>query len=165
MIPVNQSKLYAENGIHNGDCFAACLASLLELPLWMVPPFEQMFGRGDWRDRPNLWLSRMFALELVRTEGHDWRALPEFYIANGPGPRGVHHSVIYRRGSRTHDPHWSKDGILAVEWCWHLECELAKDGNSLHPYTSTACQHALHSRCRQSCKFCAARCMCACHVG
>ena len=28
MIPVKQSKLYAKDGIHNGNCFAACLASV-----------------------------------------------------------------------------------------------------------------------------------------
>jgi hypothetical protein len=35
--------------------------------------------------------------------------------------------------------------------------------NAKHPYTSTACQHALHDRCRKSCKFCASPCMCSCH--
>jgi len=32
-----------------------------------------------------------------------------------------------------------------------------------HPYTSTACGHGLHDRCRLSCKFCASPCMCQCH--
>jgi hypothetical protein len=32
-----------------------------------------------------------------------------------------------------------------------------------HPYTSTACQHAVHDRCRLSCKFCFSPCMCECH--
>lgn len=34
-----------------------------------------------------------------------------------------------------------------------------------HVYTSTACQHGLHDRCRQNCKFCGTPCLCACgHV-
>lgn len=121
MTPVKQSKLYTPDGIHNGNCYAACLASLLDIPLWMVPPFEEMIGRGDWRSRTDEWLARAFKLRMVRTEGHKPEDLPEFYIANGPGKRGVHHSVIYRRGEFVHDPHFSGDGLLDVEWCWHLE--------------------------------------------
>lgn len=33
-----------------------------------------------------------------------------------------------------------------------------------HIYFSTACQHMEHEKCRQQCKFCDARCMCACHM-
>lgn len=32
-----------------------------------------------------------------------------------------------------------------------------------HKYTSTACQHELHDRCRETCKFCDAPCACDCH--
>ena len=32
-----------------------------------------------------------------------------------------------------------------------------------HDYLSTACYHAHHERCRRKCKFCAAKCRCACH--
>lgn len=120
MIPVKQTKLYAPDGIHNGNCLAACLASLLDLPLWMVPPFEDMFGRDDWGPRRNAWLGRMFKLQLVRTEGHEIAALPEFYIASGESQRGVFHAVIYSRGSMVHDPHYSGTGIKSVQWTQHL---------------------------------------------
>lgn len=33
----------------------------------------------------------------------------------------------------------------------------------VHLYTSTACVHGLHSRCRLSCKFCLVPCLCPCH--
>ena len=120
MTPVKQSKLYSPQGIHHGNCYAACLASLLDLPLWMVPPFEEMFARGDWRSRTDEWLKRIFNLKLVRVEGHNQAELPEFYIANGPSARGVHHSVIYSKGQLVHDPHYSNEGITEVEWCWYL---------------------------------------------
>lgn len=120
MTPVKQSKLFCEDGIHNGNCYAACLASMLDLPLWMVPPFEDMFARHVWRARSSDWLSHMFGLQMVRFEGHPVERLPEFYIANGPSSRGVHHSTIYRAGRLVHDPHPSSEGINEVEWCWAL---------------------------------------------
>lgn len=119
MTPVMQSKLYLPDGIHSGNCFAACLASLLDLPLWMIPPFEEMFVRHCWADRRDEWLRRMFGLALERVTGHPTDSA-EFYIANGRSARGVHHSVIYSRGALAHDPHPSGAGIEAVEWVWFL---------------------------------------------
>lgn len=129
MKPVKQTKLYAEDAIGAGNCFAAALASLLELPLWMVPPFEEMFHRSDWKDRLDEWLARMCRVQLVRLDGHQPEQLPEYYIASGLSPRGVRHSVIYRgidlESRRAdvlcHDPHPSGGGIESVEWTWHLE--------------------------------------------
>lgn len=120
MTPVKQNVLFVKDGIGNGNCLAASLASLLDLPLWMVPPFEQMFGRGEWRRRVDQWLGRMFGLEMARTDGHKPDGLPEFYIASGLSPRGVAHAVIYRRGEIAHDPHPSDAGIASVEYTWHL---------------------------------------------
>lgn len=121
MTPVKQSKLYCADGIHNGNCFAACVASLLDLPLWMVPPFEDMFGRGGsvWRVRADEWLERMFKLE-IEDALPDAADLPEFYIANGPSSRGVMHSVIYSGGNLVHDPHPSNEGLGEVRWCYYL---------------------------------------------
>jgi len=33
----------------------------------------------------------------------------------------------------------------------------------LHVYTSTACQHGLHDKCRLVCKYCDEPCRCGCH--
>ena len=120
MKPVMQSKLYREDAPMRGNCRAACVASLLEIPLWMVPPIEDM--RGDLQEeRWNAWLERMFGIEFVRTHGH--QPIPsEFYIACGPSPRGggIYHSVVYSRGALAHDPHPSGAGVVSVEWTWHL---------------------------------------------
>ena len=115
MKPVKQTKLYSADGIHSGNCLAACLASLLEIPLWMVPPFEDMFGRGDHTERMVEWLSRMFGMEMRAYSGHPVEDMPEFYIASGKSPRGVHHAVIYSKGAMVHDPHFSDAGIASVE--------------------------------------------------
>ena len=121
MRPVMQSKLWSPFGIHNGNCYAACIASLLELPLWMVPPFEDMFGRGDWRERTDEWLGHFFGLRLVKKMGHPIEYLPEFYIACGQSARGVGHAVICRDGQLVHDPHFSGTGIESVEYVRFLE--------------------------------------------
>ena len=123
MTPVKQSKLYCGDAIHNGNCFAACIASLLDLPLWMVPPFEDMFGRGAgvWRERAEEWLKRVFSLELVMKARHSPEDFPEYYIASGPSSRGVQHAVIYRAGELVHDPHPSGEGIASVGACWFVQ--------------------------------------------
>ena len=120
MKPVMQDKLYVPDGIGNGNCFPACLASLLEIPLWMVPPFDQMFGREYWGRRRGEWLGRMFQMQFIRTDGHEIAAMPEFYIANGFSPRDVMHSVIYSGGVLVHDPHPVGGGIAEVEYTYHL---------------------------------------------
>lgn len=119
MTPVKQTVLYSKDAIGNGNCMAACLASILGLPLWMVPPFEQMFGREDWNARVNEWLAQFFGLQMVR--GGESDAQPgEFYLANGLSPRGVYHSTVYQDGKLVHDPHFSDAGIANVEWVWRL---------------------------------------------
>lgn len=125
MIATFQSKLHLLDGIHNGNCFAACLASVMEIPLWMVPPFEDMFARDDWRIRSNEWALRMFGGRFVRTNGHESENMPEFYIANGLSARKVYHSVIYSDGVLVHDPHPSHAGIENVEWTYHFAKEAA----------------------------------------
>lgn len=120
MLPVKQSCLYSVEGIGNGDCFPACLASLLDIPLWMVPPFHQMFGRNNWKDRVNEWLIKFFKVELVKVYNEEKIELPQFYIASGPSKRGVYHSVIHSNGILVHDPHYSNDGIDSVAWIEYL---------------------------------------------
>ncbi len=122
MKPVKQVCLYSDEGIGNGDCFAACLASLLEIPLWMVPPFHQMFGRRDWHSRINEWLDKFFNMTIESEyKDIDVSKLPEFYIACGASSRGVKHAVIYSKGKLVHDPHPSNEGIMSVEWVEYLE--------------------------------------------
>lgn len=123
MTPTKQTKLYQADGHHSGNCWQACLASILDLPLWMVPDFSEMFGRTSdhYMSRTEAWLERMFNLKITRVEGHPIETLPEFYIASGLSQRFVQHAVIYSQGMLVHDPHWSDMGIVSVERCYYLE--------------------------------------------
>jgi hypothetical protein len=48
-------------------------------------------------------------------------------------------------------------GNLFQKWLW------SNPAQRHHDYTSTACFHRMHERCRLQCKFCAAKCRCECH--
>jgi len=126
MTPQPQTVLYGEEATGNGNCMTACIASLLDVPLWMVPPFEQMYGRKDRQQRINAWLFRFFKLDMEWMSYTDslepQNTLPEFYIAVGPSPRNpsIGHGVIYSGGVLVHDPHYSGLGILKVESIYYL---------------------------------------------
>jgi hypothetical protein len=113
MTPVMQSKLFCKDGIHSGNCYAACLASMLDLPLWMVPPFEDMFASHAWDQRVDDWLERFFGLELDMCRPDEIPAEP--HLAWGRSARDVSHMVIYQGDTLLHDPHPSGSGIIKVE--------------------------------------------------
>jgi hypothetical protein len=56
MKPVDQTILPTEGVPMRGNCFAACLASLLELPLEEVP---HVMEHDNWRERTNEWLATL----------------------------------------------------------------------------------------------------------
>lgn len=49
--------------------------------------------------------------------------------------------------------------LLVLAVIWRIERRLG----STHRYVSTACQHGNCRMCRKRCKYCLARCRCACH--
>jgi len=119
MKPVDQTKLHdPENGIL-GNCLAASLASLLELPLSEVPEFEDMMGKSDWFQALTDWLKELgFTLLEWREEAWTW--LPGYYLANGISERGLSHTVVYKGDALAHDPHPSRSGIKKVNAAWAL---------------------------------------------
>lgn len=100
MKPVYQTIMTKERG----NCLAACIASLLELPIEAVPNFSE---RADWFNYVDEFLEQ-FDLQLVqtkysRTAEHLMRG---YYILSGPSPniKGVDHVVIGKNGKVVHDP-------------------------------------------------------------
>ena len=51
-----------------------------------------------------------------------------------------------------------------VEPAAPAEAVPAAEAHPDHDYTSTACIHGVHNRCRQQCKFCSVKCGCICHA-
>lgn len=115
MKPVPQTVLYGEHAIGNGNCVDACIASLLELPLWAVPSFHQMWGRPDRTTRMHDWFDRLGLEQVWCAPDTPVDKLPEFYMVSGPSPRGnTGHAVVYRRGELAHDPHHTQQGVQSV---------------------------------------------------
>ena len=132
MIPVTQTRLHAD-GEPPGNCFAACLASIMETSLDDVPqPGES--DREEWSER--YWQSladfvHARGFELVQFDppkhpdgrsGRPWttgellRGKRALCILSGPGPRGTKHAVVGTLAFElVHDPHPSRAGLLEVD--------------------------------------------------
>lgn len=100
-----------------GNCFAACLASLLEIPIAEVvhfPPGECC----NWREIINEWLAPkgLFFIdialagdmrdELVRFWGH------HIIMGDSPRPIAERHAVVGYKGTMVFDPHPSRAGLV-----------------------------------------------------
>ncbi len=114
MIPVMQT----EFGGGKGNCFVACIASLLEIPVGDVPDFlledHESFLVANWHVRYSTWLNK-------RGWGVCYLGTPQFlrivgvkdayFIVSGKSPRGIGHAVVYKGPNMVHDPHPSGDGV------------------------------------------------------
>lgn len=131
MIPVKQTKLH-NPPVQNGNCFAAVIASILEIPIEEVLPVEDMFEQYDWHVRLFCWL---------KERGWIWRTAWEFqqfyqhgsggdfikqemikdkpYLVTGMTNRfegKVAHICIYMNGEMVHDPHPDNTGLTTQDY-------------------------------------------------
>lgn len=124
MRPVLQTRLHSE--VAAGNCFRACLASLLERPIEEVPAFEDMTVPYSWQRAFLDYLESVgFAYEGFCTDPlllGSYDGVDGYCIVDGPSPRGeVNHAVVYHRGHMEHDPHPSGLGILGVRGFYMIE--------------------------------------------
>ena len=101
-----------------GDCFAACIASVLEVDLSTLPNFVVWLGHDhEWWARTQKYLHDRFGVTLFFSESPERHWLPDYVltIAAGPGPRGHRHCCVYDGTGLVHDPHPSGDGLLEVQ--------------------------------------------------
>ena len=122
MIPVTQTRTGAD-----GNCFAACLASILEIPLRSVPDF----GDGDdFLEQAADFLAK-HGLYYVQIPPNDAAfaamcgAGDIFHTIEGTSPRGGQHAVVGLNGEMVWDPHpedGTGRGLVSVE-CFGLLCD------------------------------------------
>lgn len=118
MKPVDQTIF----GAPNGNCYAACVASVLEIELRKVPNFCRDHGSEKWFLEFARWLHRRgyAPVPIVPTDERIWR--PNLFgIAGGTcrtsqeSRRGLAHACVYYGGELAHDPNPERSGLLEVE--------------------------------------------------
>lgn len=124
MKPVMQTRGYdptAPAGQQRGNCWTACIASMLGLSIDEVPDFVQLDvdGGEDWWFHTLRWLGERGYLLIFRDPA---KPGPEPYIQCGLSPRSpaadgkpVYHAVIYQGGQLIHDPHPDGLGVATIE--------------------------------------------------
>lgn len=109
MQPVDQAIKYEQIPGVPGDCFRACVASIMNLPLEGVPHF-MLFG-DKWFDTFVLWIGLQGYDVRFATDADEVPA-DRFYILSGKSPRGAfNHAVVARNGAVVHDPHPDRTGV------------------------------------------------------
>ncbi len=115
MTPVDMTDF----GTKTGNCFQACLASILEVPLDEVPHFMTM--RGDWFEHFNNWMAErgLFTVEVSLNAEKIISCLSprQWVIITGRSSRGCDHAVVGRSSDDEanpgflliHDPHPSRE--------------------------------------------------------
>lgn len=118
--------ILASDPKRKGNCVAACVASILGVPLAQVPHFIEFgIAYGDSDDvaevsHGNNWWAMMLGylaghgLWVVELDSVTDADPDEFVLVAGMSPRGVVHQVVYREGRLWHDPHPSRAGVLDV---------------------------------------------------
>ena len=111
MIPIDQTRF----GEGNGNCFNACLASIMELPIDHFPPYWK-WG-NEWLAEYNSFLRKHHGLQLlVLLPNVDlWQDgggfLQSYHVISGTSSRGIAHSVVGLNGEMVHDPHPDRTGL------------------------------------------------------
>lgn len=123
MIPITQTIFSDEEKEIHGNCFSSCIASILNIDLLSVPPFQDM--GADWFQALFYFLAQN-NLEFYGTgrkeDVYSYNiGVDGYYIVNGSSPRGFKrgHSIIFKDGIMVHDPHPSRLGVSDI-WSYFM---------------------------------------------
>lgn len=116
-----------------GNCFSACVASVLECDLAELPDEAEIVKRlkvefaGQWESWPDrfkwgkswaqLWVEtnnflRGRGLAMLEVQGPFLSEMPDVYsIVSGKSPRGLEHACVGRGLEIVHDPHPDGGGV------------------------------------------------------
>ncbi|WP_458317138.1 hypothetical protein [Mycolicibacterium brisbanense] len=112
-----------------GDCWRACIASVIGCPITEVPHFVRDHGT-EWFEATNTWLTAQCGETVLYAPGEPWAAdelstitRRPYIILNGGSPRGEFaHCVVadVATGAVVHDPHPSRNGITSITGAFAL---------------------------------------------
>lgn len=101
-----------------GECVRASYASLLELPLALVPRLDPgaLLPGETQGDRQRNWLAMLglSLLELPATPQVLAAAPPVYHLLGGRSPRGFLHQCVGYGGRLAWDPHPSRAGLTSL---------------------------------------------------
>ena len=106
-----------EKGIH-GDCWAACISSITEIPLEELPDANDP-EHQSYKEWPVYWCAMLDYLKtkgfsLYNTGINNFKNIDFPVIAVGKSPRGdFNHAVVWQNGI-IHDPHPDRTGIHSI---------------------------------------------------
>lgn len=96
-----------------GNCFNACVASILEIPIDELPDYSQW---ACWHYKYQQFLRNNYNYGMVTILNKGTNLLTDLIvIVSGPGPRGLVHSVLYRNGDLLHDPYPDNNGLDEIQ--------------------------------------------------
>lgn len=146
MIPVTQTKVVIKDSqdeiVVHGNCYAAAIASMIELPITEVPNVEVFFhlpaGSSYWQevmltfleskgfelstdDRFRVFHDGNFGVENGMRGHYMLECKNKYYLVSGRSKRGFSHMVIYKNGTLAHDPHPSRDGVETIDYIQTIE--------------------------------------------
>lgn len=114
MKPVTQTLLFETHG--KGNCLAAAIASLFEVEIADLPALHGKNSGEQYGQLNKFARSRgLIARREYPRNGGGTPIFRGYYIASGPGARGVRHACVYLDGELAHDPHPSGAGLLSVD--------------------------------------------------
>ena len=95
-----------------GNCFAACIASLVETDIENLPFLSNYKDNWDkYLDATNEYLRTNFEIILLYNDYEDWADYindnfkNSFYIVSGDSNKdGLEHAVLYKNGKLNHNP-------------------------------------------------------------
>ncbi len=120
MIQINQTKFHNSETKESGNCYAACIASILEKDINDVPNVLYIETWTDYLLRLHEWL-HIFDLCYIEVErsglvNTDLNYLG-YHLICGKGPRKkddgkfIYHAVVGYKGVIKYDPHPSREGL------------------------------------------------------
>lgn len=106
-----------------GDCFRACLATVIGTTSPRVPHFA-LLGVEHFIETAMAWLEyRGYETSIQKDDfqPEGLVAMP-LHIIRGQGPRGLSHAVVgdTKTGNMVHDPHPSRAGLVEIHSRFYL---------------------------------------------
>jgi hypothetical protein len=101
-----------------GNCFRACVATLISLGIDEIPPFEEQ-SENTWLEAKLWLLTQGFTLRNY----HKDFAPNGYSIATGQSPRNpnIDHAVVALNGKQYFDPHPDRSGLVSIDRYWQIE--------------------------------------------